>query len=56
MVIVEPCHVTFAPRCSSTSAMVRQSTMRGTFSTTVLPSANSAAAINFRAEFFAPLM
>ena len=34
--------------------MVRQSTIRGTFSMTVVPSARSAAAISLRAEFLAP--
>src|SRR6266498_2841476 len=47
---------TSAPRCWRTSPMVRQSWMRGTFESTVRPGANRAAAISFRAEFFAPAM
>ena len=52
---VDPSHVRCAPRCSSTSPIVWQSAMRGTFSMTVSPSARSDAAISFSAEFFAPL-
>src|SRR5438445_8973131 len=54
MVSVESSQLTVAPRCSSTSPMVRQSTMRGTFSIAVVPSASRAAAISLRAEFLAP--
>src|SRR6266508_5941684 len=47
---------TNAPRCSRTSAMVQQSTIRGTLSMTVRPGASSDAAMSLSAEFLAPPM
>ena len=49
-----PFHAQPTPRCSSTSTIVRQSWIRGTFRTMVRPSDSTTAAMSFSAEFFAP--
>jgi hypothetical protein len=52
--MTSPTKSTDAPTWRSTSIIVKTSAIRGTFVSTVRPSASSEAAISFRAEFFAP--